>query len=62
MYASAFVAKHMHLRAHDATTDIITSFSGSLRGWWDNYLDQSQREDLLIITNLATKEKPKEEQ
>lgn len=57
MFASTFVAKHSHLKAHDATTTIIIGIYESLCGWWDYYLEHNQREDLLSITDLTIKGK-----
>lgn len=62
MYASTFVAKNTHLRAHDATIAIIAGFSSSLHGWWDNYLDQNRLEDLLSVIDLSAKGRPEDEQ
>lgn len=58
MFASTFVAKHSHLRAHDVIAIIIVGFFWSLCGWWDNYLEHSQYKDHLSVIDLATKGKP----
>lgn len=55
MYALVFFTKHSHLHPHDDDASLITGFTNWIHGWWDNYLDHGQREDLLSTINFSTK-------
>ncbi|XP_059294476.1 uncharacterized protein LOC132047452 [Lycium ferocissimum] len=38
---------------------IIAGFTGQLKGWWDNYLTQEQRGNILNLCQKRTKRKPR---
>nr|KYP66817.1 polyprotein [Cajanus cajan] len=49
MAASAYRAKHNELQTVKL---LIAGFTGSLKGWWDNYLTQDQRNYILTVTKV----------
>ena len=55
MIANAYRIKTSNSDFH-ATSALVIGFTGSLKGWWDHYLSQNDREHILNAKKTIIKE------
>ena len=56
MYANACIANGN--KEKEAAQMIIIGFSGQLRGWWDHYLDEIQRQTIIEVVKIDNNGRP----
>ena len=56
MYANACIANGN--KEKEAAQMIIIGFSGQLRGWWDHYLDETQRQTIIEAVKIDNNGRP----
>uniref|UniRef100_A0A0E0N3S6 DUF7746 domain-containing protein n=1 Tax=Oryza rufipogon TaxID=4529 RepID=A0A0E0N3S6_ORYRU len=56
MYANACIANGNKER--EAANMIVIGFSGQLKGWWNNYLNETQRQEILCAVKRDDQGRP----